>query len=314
MQARPGGGRSLLEDAARSRDRRRGYGRSAADRCRARRRDMGAEDALLHVARAMIVMEVEAGLADADDLRMVASARRSWSAISAGVIGRLVRMDADRAPDVVIAPRRSRAPRRIRSSRVQIVSIVPTPAAAGARRSRHRAPPRNPGNRDGNGCRPASQRHAPRRSSRPPPRQSAGRCPPASAARVPGGKRCLGQGGEIARASAGTASWSSSFAPRRARRAAPGSRDAGSSRPAHRAPCAMRAGSVCGERPGRLLVDIAVGVADHPPDRLERAGGRPARRYAARTVPSSACAAVSSASSAARQAPGLGHARRRNCG
>ena len=41
---------------------------------RPRRRDMGAEDALLDVARAQIVVEIEPGFADADDLWMGANA------------------------------------------------------------------------------------------------------------------------------------------------------------------------------------------------------------------------------------------------
>ena len=37
---------------------------------RLRRRDVGAEDAFLHIVRAQIVMKIEACLADADDARM----------------------------------------------------------------------------------------------------------------------------------------------------------------------------------------------------------------------------------------------------
>ena len=68
----------------------------------ARRRDMGAEALGLLVARAVLVVEVEPGLADADDLGM---ARRLDQAVGRALplLLRLVRMDADRAPDVVVA-------------------------------------------------------------------------------------------------------------------------------------------------------------------------------------------------------------------
>ena len=67
----------------------------------ARRRDMGAEHLLLHLARAVVVVEIEPGLADADDPRV----RRQCGQLGRGgrrVVGRLVRMRADRAPDIVI--------------------------------------------------------------------------------------------------------------------------------------------------------------------------------------------------------------------
>ena len=68
----------------------------------ARRRDMGAEALGLLGARAVLVVEVEPGLADADDLGM---ARRLDQAVGRALpllLG-LVRMDADRAPDVAVA-------------------------------------------------------------------------------------------------------------------------------------------------------------------------------------------------------------------
>src|SRR5437868_323111 len=67
----------------------------------ARRRDMDAEDALLNIAGAQIVMEVEAGLADADDFWVVRQ-REKLLGEQRGVIGRLVRVRPDRAPDPVI--------------------------------------------------------------------------------------------------------------------------------------------------------------------------------------------------------------------
>ena len=91
--------RFLLEDA-----RHVGVGLARMDDQRqaglARRGDMGAEALLLRVARRVVVVIVEAGLADRDDLRMARArdqvGRASTSSSSCGVM----RMRADRAVDV----------------------------------------------------------------------------------------------------------------------------------------------------------------------------------------------------------------------
>ena len=63
---------------------------------------MGAKDAFLDVARAQIIMKIEPGLADADDLG-VSRQRDQLIGQQCGMVGGLVRMGADRAPDRVVA-------------------------------------------------------------------------------------------------------------------------------------------------------------------------------------------------------------------
>ena len=105
-----------------------------------RSRDMRAKESALYIARTAIVMIVEPGFADADDLRMV---REGNELVDAGDRARPpLRADGRRPCTRGSAGlRRSPAPAETRSIRVQIVSIVPTPAA-GARRARHRMPAR----------------------------------------------------------------------------------------------------------------------------------------------------------------------------
>ena len=88
---------------------------------------MGAKHTLLDVARAQIVVIVEPGLADADDLGVLGQCRQTLRQ-QIGVIGGFVRMGADRTPDVVFTFG-DRAHPGNWSRRVPIVSIVPTPAA-----------------------------------------------------------------------------------------------------------------------------------------------------------------------------------------
>ena len=66
-----------------------------------RRCDVGAKDPLLDVARAQIVMKIEPGFAEADDLWMRAQ-RDQPLGQQVGVVGRFVRMSANRAPDAGI--------------------------------------------------------------------------------------------------------------------------------------------------------------------------------------------------------------------
>ena len=68
----------------------------------ARRRDMGAEALGLLGARAVLVVEVEPGLADADDLGMARGLDQAVGRALPLLLG-LVRMDADRAPDIAVA-------------------------------------------------------------------------------------------------------------------------------------------------------------------------------------------------------------------
>ncbi len=62
---------------------------------------MRPEHVFLHHARAVLVVEVEPGLANADHPRMRGE-RGQFGGRRPGVIGCLVRMGADRAPDVVM--------------------------------------------------------------------------------------------------------------------------------------------------------------------------------------------------------------------
>src|SRR5579871_3344880 len=64
--------------------------------------DMGAEHPLLDVARTEIVVVIEPGLADADHLRL-GRQRRQALGRQFGMIGRLMRMGPDRAPNIGIA-------------------------------------------------------------------------------------------------------------------------------------------------------------------------------------------------------------------
>jgi hypothetical protein len=67
----------------------------------ARRRHMGAEHVGLHLARAEVVVEVETRLADADDLGTACQLDQALGRQVDVILG-LVRVGADRAPDVVM--------------------------------------------------------------------------------------------------------------------------------------------------------------------------------------------------------------------
>ena len=75
----------------------------------ARRRDVGAEALGLLGARAVLVIEVEAGLADADHLGMARRLDQPVGRALPLLLG-LVRMHADRAPDIGVALGDGRAP------------------------------------------------------------------------------------------------------------------------------------------------------------------------------------------------------------
>ena len=94
----------------------------------ARGGDMGAEALRLRVARRLVVVIVEPGLADRHHLRM---RRQPHQFVGRHVelFGGIVRMRADRAEDVVELPRRSPALASNRLTRVEIVTMRPTPAA-----------------------------------------------------------------------------------------------------------------------------------------------------------------------------------------
>ncbi len=62
---------------------------------------MGAKHPFLHVARAVVVMKIEPGLADADN-PLVRGEQGEIRGAQRRVVGCLVRVDADRAPDVGI--------------------------------------------------------------------------------------------------------------------------------------------------------------------------------------------------------------------
>ena len=120
----------------------------------ARRRDVGAEALLLRVARAVVVVIVEPGLADRHHLRMPRARDQ---------IGRRrCRVPRGRCADACRPSRRRRESARrsparsaCRRTRVEIVTMRPTPAAARARHHGVELVARNRENRDGSGCRPA---------------------------------------------------------------------------------------------------------------------------------------------------------------
>ncbi len=135
---------------------------------------MRAEHPLLNIARAVIVVEIETGLADADDPRMFGQrgqliGRRSPRA-------RPLRADAPRP-----STRRRRTPRRWRAPPGTGRAACRSSASCrrrrpGRGRSPHRARRRNPENRDGNGCRPACPLPSPgRRVAVNKPRKDAAR-------------------------------------------------------------------------------------------------------------------------------------------
>src|ERR1700681_3776550 len=63
---------------------------------------MGAKDALLARARTVLVIEIEPAFADADDLGMPRQ-RTQRRRVGLRLAGGFVRMDADRAPDIVFS-------------------------------------------------------------------------------------------------------------------------------------------------------------------------------------------------------------------
>src|SRR6185437_1763507 len=67
-----------------------------------RRGDMGAKARFLLGARAMLIVEIEPGLADADHLG-IARKPNEGIARDVGFLRRLVRVNADRAPDIAVA-------------------------------------------------------------------------------------------------------------------------------------------------------------------------------------------------------------------
>ena len=119
----------------------------------ARRRDVIAKTALLRLARRVVVVVVEAGLADRHDFGMP----RARDQIARGhmqfLVG-IVRMGPDRAEHVreALGDRQhlgmARNPRRDGDQ-------AGDAGSAARDRPRHRAQRQNPGNRDGNGCRSA---------------------------------------------------------------------------------------------------------------------------------------------------------------
>ena len=124
----------------------------------ARQPDLRAEDRLLHVARREVVVVVEADLADAPAPAACASScRRTTSAAASGIVGelvRLVRVDADREPDV--RPQRATR-RRLRDSASSLGREDDQRALDARRRAPARRRPRGrrrtPRRRDGSGCR-----------------------------------------------------------------------------------------------------------------------------------------------------------------
>ena len=203
---------------------------------------MGAKDLLLDIAGAEIVMEVEPGLANPDDLR-VRRQRDQLARREFRMIGRLMRMGPDRAPDPVM---------RLgdRPHRRELVE-------AGADRQ-HRADPGGAGARDhrvalGGEIRKiemamAVDQHRPLPSlrSRAPRslRQSAGRCRAAWATRVPAASGVRVESRKAPRIGGHRELVEQPRRRRRAQRAASGSRDAASPRRGCRAPSRIRVGSV----------------------------------------------------------------------
>ena len=103
----------------------------------ARGGDVAAEAFGLRLGRRVLVVVVEARLADGDDLRVLREAHDLVGRMSQLLV-RVVGMRADRAIDVVDSARRRRSTWSNLRMRVEIVTMVPTPADARARRSRRR--------------------------------------------------------------------------------------------------------------------------------------------------------------------------------
>ena len=233
----------------------------------ARRRDMGAEALGLLGARAVLVIEIEAGLADADHLGMAAPPRSAGR----GCVAPPPSPRADgRRPSTrhCRGARRSRAPartgraacrwsacRRRPAVRARASTPVSSPASSGKSRWQWLS---------------ISIRRQPLRLDVA--REHALRLGQAGARLQLGVER-----GERP-PSAGTPSWSRILAVdvRHERLHQQGHPpDRLGQHPQHRV-APHRIG--LGERPRRLRVDVAVGVADHFPDRGRARDGRPARR------------------------------------
>ena len=260
----------------------------------ARRGDMGAEALLLLVARAVLVVEIEAGLADADDLGM---ARRLDQAVGRALpllLG-LVRMDADRAPDVVVAL----------GDGAHLLELVEPRADRQHARHAGRAGARQharlvAGKLGEVEMAVAVDQHqdaafavSTKRGNTP---CGVGSAVPGSELAVEGGERRSPRPARRADRASCAAESGMNGCTSRVTRA-----DRLGQHPQHRVAC--RTGSVLAQRPRRLGVDIAVGVGDHLPDRRQRAVEGLVVEFAAHDAPAAPWRGRASAVSASVIAP-----------
>ena len=222
--------------------------------------DMGTEVRLLHVARRAVVEIVQAGLADADDPGMLRQ-RGDVLGRRDRRLGRVVRMDADGAPEIRLGLGHRRQACATAPGVVPMVTISPTPAAA-ARAS-------TSGTFGLGEVVEVAVGIDQHQTLRRPARRSAGTRPAAPAGPCRRGSG-VGQSRPAARASAGTPSWSSIRPMLSGMNGCSTVRDhaqrVGQHAQHRRHP--RRIGPA--QRPGRLAVDIAVGGADDLPDLLQR--------------------------------------------
>jgi len=101
----------------------------------ARRLDVLAEDRRLNIARAEVIVEVQAAFADADDARAIRQFNQTVHG-QVGIVLGLVRMDADRAPDVGVVHRQGVRRLEGRQPKVDNLSEISTISRTPAWRAR----------------------------------------------------------------------------------------------------------------------------------------------------------------------------------
>ena len=171
-----------------------------------RRRDVLPKTRLLLRPRAVVVMK-SSPVSPMPMTLGCAAMRTRWSARHRRLLGHVVRVDPDRAPDPLVRPRPERERYRTASPACRSSAGCRRPLRPHGR-ARPRCRPQNPESRDGSGCRPASARSPNLRSPGYPPR-IAGKPAQASAAACRAQAARPRRAPQAPRASAATPSWSS---------------------------------------------------------------------------------------------------------